>query len=703
MRGMRFFLAIALFLLGSLPAAAQIEPGPKVAARLIAERSIVEPGERVPVAFELKMKPGWHTYWINPGEAGAPTELKWKLPQGWQGDGIEWPYPKRLPVGPLMDYGYEGTVWLLTAVQVPRNAQAGDVTLTAMGSWLVCREVCIPEDATLQLGLTVAAQGVTNPVTAQQFAAARAKLPQVSPWRASYRAGDDKTLDIFLESPTLASARPVSANFFPLSEGMINGFTEQKLGIADDGVVLRTEPGRKFSWRKFRSTEPELPGVLVLTSADGSVKALSIRAEPGAVPAASFVGAATTGGGGISLPLALVFAFIGGLILNLMPCVLPVLAMKAFAVAQASHGHPHEARREGLAYGAGAVLSFLVLGAAVVLLRAGGLAVGWGFQLQEPIVVAGFALLMFAVGLNLSGVYELSSGVTAGETLTRKGGAVGAFFTGILAVAVAAPCTAPFMAAALGYAITQTSVVAMVVFLALGLGFAAPFVAIGLSPALLRLIPRPGAWMLAFKQALAFPMYAAAVWLVWVLALQAGAGGVLAALAAMVLFAFGAWAWGASRNASARWRATANVFAVLAFLASLTALWFVGMAAPQAAATQASEDALHSEPYSAARLDGLRAQNRPVFVNATAAWCITCLVNEKVAFSSDEVVQAFAKNRIAYLVADWTNRNPEITRLLEANARSGVPLYLYYAPGAATPKVLPQVLTAGEVVSAVGD
>jgi len=701
MRGMRFFLAIALFLLGSLPAAAQIEPGPKVAARLIAEQSAIAPGERVPVALELKMKPGWHTYWINPGEAGAPTELKWKLPPGWQSGEILWPYPKRLPVGPLMDYGYEGTVWLLTAVQAPANAKPGDqVTLNATGSWLVCREVCIPEDQNLSLTVNVAAQGAADAAVAEQFAAARAKLPQVSPWRAAYRAADDKTLDIFLESTPVAAARPVKVDFFPLTEGMINGFAEQTFGVVEHGIVLRTEPGRKFTWRKFRSTEPELPGVLVLTSADGSTKALSIRAEPGAVPAASF--SASVSAGGIGIWLALVFAFVGGLILNLMPCVLPVLAMKAFAVAQASHGHPREARAEGFAYGAGAILSFLALGAAVVALRAGGQAVGWGFQLQEPIVVAGFALLMFAVGLNLSGVYELSAGVTAGDTLTRKGGAVGAFFTGILAVAVAAPCTAPFMAAALGYAITQAAVVSLAIFLALGIGFAFPFIAIGLSPALLRLIPRPGAWMLAFKQVLAFPMYAAAVWLVWVLALQAGADGVLATLAAMVLFAFGAWVWGASRNAAVRWRATGNVLAVVALIASLTALWFVKAGAPQTAPVQALEGALHGEPYSQARLDALRAANRAVFVNATAAWCITCLVNEKVAFSSEEVTNAFAQHKVAYLVADWTNRNPEITKLLEANGRSGVPLYLYYAPGASQPVVLPQVLTASEVAEVLG-
>jgi thiol:disulfide interchange protein DsbD len=257
------------------------------------------------------------------------------------------------------------------------------------------------------------------------------------------------------------------------------------------------------------------------------------------------------------------------------------------------------------------------------------------------------------------------------------------------------------MAAAMGFAFTQAAFFALLVFLALGLGFAAPFIAIGLSPPLLRLIPKPGPWMLVFKQALAFPMYGAAVWLVWVLALESGAGGVLAALAAMVLVALAAWAWGRSRTARPRWRVAGNLTALFAVVAALVALWFVQTATPAAAIRQASASELSSEPYSDERLASLRAANRPVFVNATAAWCITCLVNEKVAFSSDDVRKAFAQRNVAYLVADWTNRNPDITRLLQANGRPGVPLYLYYAPGAASPKVLPQVLTAGEIVSAV--
>ncbi|HTO41364.1 MAG TPA: protein-disulfide reductase DsbD domain-containing protein, partial [Rhizomicrobium sp.] len=565
---MRILLALALLIAGLLPATAQVEPGPKVAARLIAERSIIAPGERVPVAFELAMKPGWHTYWVNPGDAGAATELNWQLPKGWQSSEIEWPYPGRLPVGPLMDYGYVGKVWLLTSVQAPASAKPGDVvTLNAKGSWLVCREVCIPEDGALSLRLTIAEHGVTNPVTAAQFSAARAKLPQASPWQTTYRAADNKILDLFVRSETLANARPKEADFFPLSQGLINGFTPQKLGFAENGIVLRTEPGKNFSWRKFRSTLPEIPGVLVLTSKDGSIQALSVRASPGDVPQASFP--KITSSAGLGIALALVFAFIGGLILNLMPCVLPVLAMKAVAIASVAHAHPSRAARDGWAYGAGAILSFLLLGGAVIALRAGGEAIGWGFQLQEPVVVAGFALLMFAVGLNLSGVFELSSGLAAGETLARKSGATGAFFTGVLAVAVAAPCTAPFMAAALGYAVTQPVLLALLIFLALGAGFAAPFIAIGLFPALLRLIPKPGAWMLVFKQLLAFPMYAAAIWLVWVLALQTGANGVLAALAAMLLFALAAWAWSASRNAAQNVRTTARIGAAVVLCAAL--------------------------------------------------------------------------------------------------------------------------------------
>ncbi len=676
-------LVLAFLLALAAPAAAAIDAAPKVHARLIAERDAVAPGATVTVALELATRPGWHTYWLNPGDAGAPTEIKWTLPPGWRAGPIQWPAPRTEAVGPLMDYGYEGKPWLLIDVTAPKDAPPGTVTLTAQASWLVCAEICVPEDATLALPLNVGDAALPSDPA---FAAARAQLPVKSPWPMRYAAGT--TLDLFVEAAPLAGAHPAKAEFFPLAPGMVKGIAPQSLGFADNGVVLRMQPGKK--------TGGALDGVLVLTSSDGSKQALEVHALPGPVPQASFGGRGET-----SLWLALVFAFLGGLILNLMPCVLPILAMKALALAGHGGGGRHAAR-EGIAYGLGAILSFAALGGALVALRAGGAAIGWGFQLQEPVAVAGFALLIFAVGLNLSGAFELP-GFGGGDALTRRGGLAGAFFTGVLAVAVAAPCTAPFMAAALGYALTQDAATALAVFAALGVGFAAPFMAIGFSPRLLALIPKPGPWMLYLKQALAFPMYGASIWLVWVLANEAGADAVAAVLAAMTAFALAVWIWTASRSAGPRGRGFGTLATLVAFIAALALLATLlrGASVPPAL-SRAGESAIPHQPYSAARLAALRAQHRGVFVDATAAWCITCLVNERVAFSSGKVAEAFARRNVAYLIADWTRRDPEITKLLEAHGRDGVPLYLYYAPGAADAQVLPQILTEGEVLKTVG-
>jgi thiol:disulfide interchange protein/DsbC/DsbD-like thiol-disulfide interchange protein len=687
------WLFLAAFLAGT-PAVAQIDSAPKVHASLLAETNEVAPGKTVTVALIEDIRPGWHTYWLNPGEAGEPTDIQWTLPAGWKASAIQWPYPKRIPTGPLMDYGYEGKPWLLVDITAPSGAAVGDtVTLKAAVSWLVCQNVCIPEDTTLSLPLGVSASPTAPYATiAEQFAAARAKLPVQSPWPVAFHKGD--TLDLYLRSRELASAQLRDASFFPLEQGDITGFAAQRFAPASGGLVLRLAPGKKAGALR------RLSGVVVLTSADGSVQALDVSAAPGTVPRANFN---DESGNDLGLPLALLFALVGGLILNLMPCVLPILAMKALSVASKAGAAKGEAAREGFAYGAGAVLSFAALGGAVLALRAGGEAVGWGFQLQEPAAVAGFALLIFAVGLNLSGVFELPAGISAGDALTRKGGAVGAFFTGVLAVAVAAPCTAPFMAAALGFALTQSAAEALAVFVALGIGFASPFVAIGLSPALLHLLPKPGAWMLRFKQFLAFPMYGAAAWLLWVLTQEAGAQALIAALAGMIALAFAVWVWDASRNARSGWRVAGAALAALSLAAALAAVVVSGGSEPAATPAQAmTSEGIPSDAYSEARLASLRASGRPVFVDATAAWCITCLVNEKVALSSASVREAFARNRVALLVADWTRRDAAITRLLEAHGRSGVPLYLYYAPGASDADVLPQVLTPDAVLSAIG-
>jgi thiol:disulfide interchange protein DsbD len=693
----RLLLLLALFC--AAPVFAQeVDRGPKVAARLVAEGE-ARPGGAVWVALEEVIRPRWHTYWINPGDAGEPTSIAWTLPAGWKAGEIVWPRPKRLPVGPLMDYGYEGKVWLLTRIAVPADARPGStVTLKAAASWLVCEQVCVPEERALELPVTVGNDTI-DLKQAKDFAAARALLPTDSPWPVTFTAAPH--FDLHVAAPALAAARPQSAAFYPLDSGVVKNAAPQAMGFTPDGLVLRLTPGRKTAEAKT------LAGVLVLTGTDGTVQALNIKAQPGAVPAADFSSAAATPDGApatadLPLWLAMLLAALGGLILNIMPCVLPILAMKALALARHASGERGEVVRETLSYTAGAVTSFLILGLALVLLRAGGEAVGWGFQLQSPIAVAGFALLVFAVGLNLSGVFEVGS-ITAGERLTHRSGVTGAFFTGVLAVAVGAPCTMPFGAAALGFALTQSAATALLVFLALGVGFALPFLVLGLVPGALAFVPRPGPWMLRFKQALAFPMYGAAAWLAWVLAVQAGVNALIFLFFALVVVALAAWLWSSTRDLSSRGRLAGTIAAIVALLAALGAVAQLQNAAasPQAVAEGAGAALPNREPYSAARLAALRAQNRPVLVDVTAAWCISCLVNEQTALAGAAVKQTFSDRKIAYLVADVTNRNAEGAALLAAHDRAGPPLYLYYAPNAAPPMVLPQLLTQAIVLNAM--
>jgi thiol:disulfide interchange protein len=674
---MKRILLLLGLLLASVPALAQEGP-PKVHARLVAEDRAIAPGGIITVALEEKIAPGWHTYWKNPGDAGAPTDIQWTLPAGWKAGVIQWPRPKRLPVGPLMDYGYEGTPWLLTTLTAPADAK-GPVTIDAHASWLVCQQICVPEDATLTLALPVGPQ-TPDPAVAKDFVAARALLPVASPWKLTYALS--KTLDLYVAAPALAATHPETADFFPAAAGIIKNAAPQLVGYASGGLLLRLVPGAQV--------KGPLEGLLVLTSTDGSTQALEVSALPGPVPPAEFSGSES---GDLNLWLALLFAFAGGIILNVMPCVLPILAMKALSLAN----HGNRGRGESFAYAAGAVLSFATLGLAIVLLREGGQSVGWGFQLQSPVAVAGFALLVFAVALNLSGLFEVAS-ITAGESLTQKSGFTGAFFTGVLAVAVAAPCTAPFMAAALGFALAQSAVVALTVFVSLGLGFALPFLLIGVWPHALAFVPKPGPWMLTFKQFLAFPMYGAATWLVWVLAQEAGPRSVAIILAAFIALALAAWLWSMTRNLAGRGRIIGMLAALLVLLGGLYGIAQLrgASAAPAVSATRTGE------PYTAATLATLRASGRPVFVDATAAWCITCLVNEDAVLSRPSVKSAFASRDVAYLVADWTNQNPEITQLLKDNGRSGVPLYLYYAPHADTPVILPQILTESGVLTAIG-
>ncbi|HYM18003.1 MAG TPA: protein-disulfide reductase DsbD domain-containing protein [Micropepsaceae bacterium] len=674
---------------------------PKVKATLIPEHPAIAPGQTVTVALREEIRDKWHTYWINPGDAGAPTSLDWQLSDGWKAGAIQWPYPVQLPVGPLMDFGYEKEVALLVDVTAPKDAKPGETAkLNAHAMWLVCSDVCVPEDQEVSLSLPIAADvPPADPKTQSYFTDARAKLPHASPWKAVYDAGD-KRFALLVQAPELVKARPKEAIFYPYTDGYLEGAVPQKAGTAADGLVIETATGFKLKTQAKRAGVDKVGGVLVLTGSDDRVDALEVAATAGTVPQSAVLLANAPD---IGFAEAVLFAFLGGLILNLMPCVFPVLSMKALALAGKAAA-PEKAKLSAVAYGAGVLASFAVLGAVLVALKGTGTAIGWGFQLQQPAFVLALALLMFAVALNLSGLYEVGGANLAGvgQKLAGKEGALGSFFTGVLAVLVATPCTAPFMAAGLGFALAASAPAALAVFLALGAGFSLPFVLLGFSPGALRRLPKPGTWMETLRQALAFPMYGAAAWLVWVLSQQAGSDGVLLTLGSGLVLAFGLWLYGRSQEAEGRRRVAGYAAAALAIVGAVALIPLAGLAPTQTQTTVAETGALGYEPYSAARLAALRAEGRPVFVNATAAWCITCLVNEKVALSGDAVARAFQEKKVAALKADWTNQDSEITALLASQGRSGVPLYLYFRPGSETPLVLPQILTESSVIAAMG-
>ncbi|MFG6412555.1 protein-disulfide reductase DsbD family protein [Roseateles sp. DC23W] len=655
-----------------------------VKARLVSSQASVAPGQRFTVALEQDIKAHWHTYWLNPGDSGQATTIEWS---GTEAGPIQWPTPAVQPIGPLVNYGYEGRPALLVELTVPPGAKAGArFKPVAEVRWLVCKDVCIPEQVTLGLDLPVAAAGQPGPDAAQ-----------IDEWRRAIPqpASFDVQIQPAAQGVQLAGTLGgvTKAYFFADTWGAVTHSAPQALKAGTDGWTLELPAGEE----PVKAGQP-LSGVLVLTSANGE-QAWTVTAPmpegagkgPGpadlSAPAAAAPAAAPAPGSELGLLPALALALVGGLILNLMPCVFPVLSIKALTLVG---GGNHKA--EGLAYTAGVLASFAVLAAVLIALRAGGQQVGWGFQFHSPVFVGVVAYLLFLVGLNLSGFFDVGGSFTGiGSGLAAKQGLAGSFFTGVLAAVVATPCTAPFMGAALAFALSQPAAVMLAVFLALGLGLALPFLVLAFWPAAQRWLPRPGAWMDTFKQFLAFPMYAAVVWLLWVLAQQAGPDGVALALLGLVIIAFGLW-W---RNASG----VSTVGTVAAVAGVVLALGLTTAIKPVDAATPAAS-ASH-EAYSAERLAELRAQNKPVFVNMTASWCISCLVNERVALSRPEVQAAFSQAGIAYLKGDWTREDPKITAVLRAHGRSGVPLYLYYAPGAAEAQVLPQILTPGLVIEAV--
>jgi thiol:disulfide interchange protein len=677
-------LVLAAFAPVALAQTGQTVKTENVEASLIAAESAVAPGQTTTIALRLAVRPKWHTYWVNPGDSGAPTTLDWTAPEGVKVGDIQWPVPKTLPLGPLVNYGYEGETIYPIAVTIPASAKPGDtLSLQAGADWLVCEEICIPEGGPLSLTLKVAAKAQVNDEWAGPIKEAVAALPPKANAQARLtKAGEAVTLTV---AGADIKGRWADAYFFPLVGTAMDHAAAQKPQFGAEGVKLTLTKGTDGEL----GAKP-LGGLLKLTAPDGAETALMIEAAPGevlnlgalAAPAAR--GSGGSGGGDLTLPLALLFAFLGGLVLNVMPCVLPVLSLKALSLAR---GHDAaEARAHGLAFLGGVMATFLALAGALIALQQAGQAAGWGFQLQEPWFVGGLALLFFIIGLNLLGAFEFGGALqNVGGGLAQKGGAAGAFFTGALAVVAATPCTAPFMASAMGFAAAQPPAVSLGVFAALGLGFAAPMVALSFAPGLRAALPKPGAWMDQLKQFFAFPMFATAVWLAWVLAAQAGADGVLALLSIAVAFAAIVWALKSLNTPMTKAAVTA-----LALVLAGGVVWTLR---PQSAA-------LAYEPWSPARVAELTAQGKTVFVNFTADWCVTCKVNERTALTSPKVAAAFRQADVVYLKGDWTARDNVIAAELAAHGRQGVPLYLVFRPGASA-TVLPQFLTEDLVIDAV--
>jgi thiol:disulfide interchange protein DsbD len=684
-------LVLCVSALAFTPARAQ-DTADLIKVELLAEPAAIIPGEPFTVGIKLSMKPHWHTYWRNPGDSGEPTQVTWKLPPGFVAGELEWPSPSLIRVGPAASFGYEGEAILLARITPPRDVSSGTaVNLAADVAYLVCEKICIPGEASASLSLAVSEPGARPPANAA-FDAARSRLPQPSPWSATFGA-DERTITLSLRAQHLRGDAIRSATFFPYDNTLIENAAPQLLRT--DGQTTQVTIERS---QIAKSIPQRINGVLVLEEDVGgktAAHAFAIEAAPSAALAA--------GEGGMTLLYAVISALIAGVILNFMPCVFPVLSIKILHLTEHRAETPRRVRLHGVAYAMGILACFTILAGVLHGLRAGGAEIGWGFQLQSPLMVASLAFVLFALALSLSGILTIGTSLTrvGGSRLLQQDGLSGSFFAGVLATVVATPCTAPFMGASIGFALVQPFVVGLAVFLALGLGLALPFLVLAFVPGLQRLLPRPGRWMETLKQFLAFPLYATVAWLIWVLSFQVGPAGLLAALSALVLIAFGAWALGLSQgkgNVSSRvlqGMAVASVAGVVALVS------VIGLNRPAEIDTQTASSKVGFEAFSQQKLDTLLASGQPVFVNMTAAWCITCLVNERTALSAGAVREIFADKGIAYLKGDWTNRNPEITRLLEKFGRSGVPLYVLYR-GSRDPLVLPQILTQSLVLDALG-
>lgn len=675
------WFALLLAFLAAAPAAAQQMHS---RAELIAETQSPAPGTAVAIAFRMTPDAGWHTYWLNPGDAGLGMDVQWTLPPGVTAGALTYPVPKTLVIQGLMNHVYEGPHAILTQLTLDKRIAPGTrLPIHAEANWLACsHELCLPQRGSFDLTLT-AGSGKIEAAAAKQFDSWRMALPQAMDRPAHYRI-DGTRMEIAV--PFARTAQLDRPYFFAATDNLFRYAAPQQARRSGDWLVIDTQVTGPFS--------APVEGLLRI----GDNRGLWVRAVPGNVVKGGDeipVFGSTSPKADMDLPsllATLAAAILGGMLLNLMPCVFPILGLKALSLAKAG-GSERAARIDALGYTAGVVSSCIALGAIMLALRAGGEQVGWAFQLQQPRVVMALLLLMICVTANLAGAFELPS-----FSFSRKGGDeagfAGSFGTGILTAIVATPCTGPFMAAALGAALLLPTLPALLLFAGLGFGLALPFLAIAYVPALRAMMPRPGPWLVTFRRLMAVPMGLTALALLWLLWRLSGAGGAAvgagAALALLVqLMWIGRTQWqGAARFGTRR---------LLILAAAAISIFAVGMTPAKPVAAGDAKSVLDSEPFSENRLAELRGEGRAVFVYFTADWCVTCKVNEAAAIEREETARAFRKRDIVVLKGDFTRSDPAISRFLAANGRSGVPYYLFYPKGGGAPQELPQLLTPSTI------
>ena len=677
------------------PAASAVITTDQVRAELLAfAPEGVQPGKPLWVGLQIAHQPKWHTYWKNSGDSGLPTVLEWQLPAGITAGDIAWPAPKKISIGTLANYGYENTVLLPVPLTVAKGFNGEQLDIKLKAAWLVCEKECIPQEGDFTLSIPAKS---STALQGQAFQAAFDAAPKPLAAGTSQIEVSGKAIKIAL-SGLPASLVGKNLAFFPETGSVIEPAAEWTQGW--QGSVWTAQ----IPLSGQRTESPTvMPVVVALGNASYRIEApvkgewpkVAVAQLPPALEAAlkanASNGAAPIQAPAISLTLwaALLGALVGGMILNLMPCVFPVLAIKVVSFVKVKDQRTRVTT--GLAYTAGVTLSFLALGALLLALRAAGEQLGWGFQLQSPAVVAALAVLFTLIGLNLAGLFEFGNFLPSRvASLQAKNPTVDSFLSGVLAAAIASPCTAPFMGASLGYAVGLPAAQALAVFAAIGLGMSLPYLAASAIPAVANILPRPGAWMVTFRQLMAFPMFATVVWLVWVLGQQSGIDGAGALLGLLVLMALSIWAL----TLKGRVRYVIATFSIAAFALFI---WATGQNITKLQENNVAVARSDGwQPWEPGRVEQLTASGQSVFVDFTAAWCVTCQYNKKTTLSNALVLADFEAKKVMLLRADWTRRDPAVTAALAQLGRSGVPVYVIYKPGRA-PVVLSEILSVEDV------